>query len=163
MKKINLKTRKNALRGVVIGLALALAVPVLFTDCASKKASMNYDDVEAQSPEFELTDDCALLHIYRSGSMVGMMVSYHLHLDDEPLFRVKNKSKTTVMITEEGPGTLWARTESKTGIPIDIQLGQEYYIRCGVGMGAFVGRPTIEIVDNRTGKFEYDKISMKKK
>jgi hypothetical protein len=162
MKETNLKMRRSALRGVVIGLALALAAPVLLTDCGSKRAPMYSDTVETESPEFQLTDDCALLHIYRNSSMVGMIVSYHIHLDDEPLFRVKNKSKTTVMVTEEGMGILWAKTESKTELPIDIQFGHEYYIRCGVGMGAFVGRPTIELVNNRMGKFEFDKIPMKK-
>jgi hypothetical protein len=57
--------------------------------------------------------------------------------------------------------TLWAKTEKRIEFPIEIQPGQEYYIRCGVDMGAFVGRPSIEIVDSRTGKYEFDAIKSK--
>jgi hypothetical protein len=51
----------------------------------------------------------------------------------------------------------------KTEIPIEIEFGKEYYIRCGVSMGAFVGKPSFTLVDNRTGKAEFDAIRMKKR
>jgi hypothetical protein len=132
---------------------------MLLTCCGSSRTvGDDYGYYDAQSPEYELTDDCALLHIYRPSSMAGMAVSYHIHLEDEPLFRVKNKTKKTVMVTTEGLVALWGRTETETELLLDIELGNEYYIRCGVGMGAFVGRPKIELVDARTGKAEFDKI-----
>jgi hypothetical protein len=111
---------------------------------------------ENENPsETQLRDDIALLHIYRRGSMKGAMISYTLHLDDEAIFKVKNNAKTTVSISAAGTHTLWAKTESKTEIPIDIQPGKEYYIRCGIKFGFFVGKPKIEIVDNQTGKTEF--------
>lgn len=138
------------------------AVSLLLTNCGSRRAAGSGYNTP-QAPAYELSDDCALLHIYRPGSMMGMAVSYHIHLDDEPLFKVKNKSKMTVKVTSEGLKTLWGRTETKEELPIEIKLGNEYYIRCGVGMGAFVGRPRIEIVNNAVGKTEFDKIPLKKK
>jgi hypothetical protein len=68
----------------------------------------------------------------------------------------------TVKIDREGLITLWARTETKTELPIDIRFGNEYYIRCSISMGAFVGRPRLEQVDNKTGKLEIQSISDKK-
>ncbi|WP_291036478.1 hypothetical protein [Dyadobacter sp. 50-39] len=45
-------------------------------------------------------------------------------------------------------------SESKASIPIDIKKGRTHYIRCGIGMGVVVGRPTLDLVDRRTGQTE---------
>ena len=127
------------------------------------ETKMGNTAAEPTSSEYQQSNDYALLHIYRPGSMKGMAISYNLHLNDEVVFRVKNKSKTTLKITNEGLKTLWAKTETRAELPVDIKLGYEYYIRCGVGFGAFVGRPKLEIVDNKIGKDEFDKIPSNEK
>lgn len=104
--------------------------------------------------------DYALLHIYRFGG-VGSMVGYDLYLGDSVLVRVKNNWKETVMIKKDGLNTLWAKTESKVEIPVDIEIGKEYYIRCAVTMGAFVGRPKIDLVSKSTGRAEFASIKEK--
>ena len=101
-----------------------------------------------------LNADFALLHIYRSGG-TGSLVSYDLHLGDSVICNVQNKWKKTFKIKKDGLNTIWAKTESKVEIPINIKFGQEYYLRCSVSMGAIVGRPKLEIVDNQVGKAEY--------
>lgn len=101
--------------------------------------------------------DYALLHIYRFGG-AGALVGYDIHLGDSVICRAKNKWKTTIMIKKDGYNTIWAKTESKVEVPINIQMGHEYYIRCGIKMGFAVGRPTLDLVDNRTGKPEFDSI-----
>jgi hypothetical protein len=106
--------------------------------------------------------DYALLHIYRH-SGVGALMGFDLYLGDSVICRVKNKWKETVRINKDGLTMLWARTESKVEVPIDIRFGSEYYIRCGITMGVFVGRPKLELVDSRTGKLEFQSISEKKK
>ena len=122
------------------------------------------DDLEQPADsEYELSDDCALLHIYRPKSMAGMAISYDLHLDNDVVFKVKNNSKTTIRITEEGLIKLWAKTESKVELPVDIQLGNEYYIQCGIKMGLVVGRPTMKIVSSKEGRTQYAKITLKNK
>jgi len=120
--------------------------------------------IEVQSElQSESHENCALLHIYRSASMVGVAVAYDLFLDDEKIFHAKNKNKATIEVTREGLMTLSAKTETKVEIPIDIQFGNEYYVSCKLKMGALVGRPVIEIVDSATGKKEFDKIILKEK
>ncbi|MDR2037644.1 MAG: DUF2846 domain-containing protein [Bacteroidales bacterium] len=119
------------------------------------------NEISAGTEEL-LQGDYALLHIYRKGAMAGAAIGYDVYLDDENLFRAKNNSKTTIKVTKEGMNTLRAKTETKVEIPIDIQFGREYYIRCGMKMGAFVGRPDIELVDNHTGITEFEKISSDK-
>ena len=159
MKNLNLKRKNSLLKGLFMGFLMTAAL-MLLTNCGSKSAVSATAGM--QSYEYQLSDDCVLLHLYRPGSMMGMAISYDLHLDDEVVFRVKNKSKTTLKITSEGLKTLWAKTEARTELPVDIKLGHEYYIRCGLGMGAFVGRPKLEIVDNEKGKNEFAKIPLKK-
>jgi len=57
---------------------------------------------------------------------------------------------------------LWAKTEAKSEVPIKIEFGKVYYVRCSISMGAFVGRPKVELVDNARGKREYNAIQQKK-
>lgn len=98
--------------------------------------------------------DYALVHIYRTGS-IGFLVGYDLHLGDSVICRVETNWRKTIRIKKDGYNTLWARTETKAETPINIKLGEEYYIRCGISMGAFVGRPSLELVNNDIGKLEY--------
>lgn len=108
--------------------------------------------------EYQPSNDYALLHIYRPGYMKGAFISYKLHLGERVIFKAKYKSKITVKVTTDGLQTLWARTEARKKLPIDIQFGNEYYIRCSLRMGILIGRPKIELVNHQTGKIEFDKI-----
>ncbi|MDR0560927.1 MAG: DUF2846 domain-containing protein [Prevotellaceae bacterium] len=154
------RTVKSVFRSAVTGIVLMFVASLLTTGCGSSRTVTAANS--AAVSEYELTDDCALLHIYRPASMMGLAIKYNINLNDEPLFRVANKSKKTVRITQPGMYRLWARTETTVEESVDIQLGKEYYIRCTVEMGAFVGRPLIEIVDSEKGKTEFDKIPVKK-
>ncbi|MDR2118559.1 MAG: hypothetical protein LBP25_03375 [Tannerellaceae bacterium] len=151
---VDLKSRKSVMKGVVTGLVCLFATSLLWTGCGAGKASLSATPGET----YRLDESCALIHVYRPASMMGRAMSYHLNLDDEAVFRVKNKSKTTVRVTSEGKKTLWAKTETREELPIEIELGKEYYVRCGVRMGALVGRPRVELVDGETGKREFDGI-----
>ena len=121
-------------------------------------------DIEVYLSEEEeevlLDIDYAILNVYRY-SGAGAIVSYDLFLGDSVICRVQNNYKTTLHITKDGLNTLWARTESKDEIPIDIKIGQTYYLRCGIAMGAFVGRPKLELIDKKTGKAEFESFNAK--
>lgn len=99
----------------------------------------------------------AVFYIYRP-SGPGFLVNYDLHLGDTVLCRVMNNWKTTIKVNKDGMNTLWAHTEAKKEVPVNVKFGKAYYIRCGITMGAFVGHPDIEILDNGTGKAEYESI-----
>lgn len=105
--------------------------------------------------------DYALLHVYRR-SGVGAFISFDLHLGDTVICRVSNKWKKTIKIRKDGLNTLWARTEVKKELPVNIKYGNEYYVRCSITMGAFVGHPKLELVDNETGKAEFQSIRLNK-
>lgn len=106
----------------------------------------------------ELLDiDHAIFYVYRP-SASGFLVSYDLHLGDTTICRVKNNYRTKIKIYKDGLNSIWAKTESKAEIPINVKIGKEYYVRCGISMGAFVGRPSIELVDKSIGENEYHSI-----
>ncbi len=104
--------------------------------------------------------DYALVHIYRYGG-AGALIGYDLYLGQEQLCRVVNSFKTTIEVKQFGMNSIWARTEVKEEIPIDIEAGKHYYIRCSLGMGAFIGRPRLELVDWQTGKIEFESLNAK--
>lgn len=106
--------------------------------------------------------DYALLYVYRYGG-TGALISYDLHLGDSTICRVKTNSADTIRITQEGKTTLWASTEAREELPIEIKKRNEYYIRCGLSLGVLVGRPSIEQVGREYGKQEFDAIILKKK
>lgn len=116
--------------------------------------------VEETNPEL-LNADYALLHFYRF-SGTGALVGYDINLGDSVICRAKSNWKKTVKIKRDGLNTIWARTEAKAELPINIKFGKEYFIRCSIGMGFFVGHPKLEIVDNSTGKSEFESITEKK-
>lgn len=94
-------------------------------------------------------------------SGVGPAVSYDLHLGDEVVCRVKNNFKKSIQIKTTGAVTIWAKTEAKSEIPVTIEPGHTYYVRCSVTMGAFVGHPLLELVDYQTGKSEFETFNAK--
>ncbi len=98
--------------------------------------------------------DYALIHVYRSKG-VGAFISYNLFLGDSLLCRVKYNWKTSIKVKQFGYNSLIAKTEVKKEIPINVEMGKEYYVQCGMSMGAFVGHPTLNLVDNAYGKSEF--------
>lgn len=122
------------------------------------------DDIEnciIQEQKEEVSDvDYAILHIYRY-SGIGALIGYDVKIDDQILCRVKNNYKTTVHVTKEGLQTIWAKTEAKSEVPVKLEHGHEYFIRCSVKMGAFVGRPNLTLVDYSIGKSEFEAFNAK--
>lgn len=120
----------------------------------------NPDAYLAKAEDVIADVDYAILNVYRF-SGVGPAVSYDLHLGDEVVCRVKNNFKKSIQIKTTGAVTIWAKTEAKSEIPITIEPGHTYYVRCSVTMGAFVGHPLLELVDYQTGKSEFETFNAK--
>lgn len=123
-------------------------------------ATPSTQPVTAAAPQSaaHLPNGVARVHIYRVGRTAGSAIGYDIHLGNEVVWRAKNKSRATIELSEAGFATLWAKTESRVDLPLDIVPGREYYVRCGIKMGALVGRPELELVDAVTGKAEFDAI-----
>ena len=115
------------------------------------------DNATESESIFDSTATFALLHVYRPRG-AGALVTYTVHLGTDPLCTVKHNSTQTTLITTPGPNEIWAKTESRAAVPISVELGREYYLRCGISMGLLMGRPTLSMVDKRTGATEFNAI-----
>ncbi len=122
----------------------------------------NIDKHIALEEEVLENADYAVLNVYRY-SGPGALVGFDLYLGDSVICRVKNNFKTTLYIKKDGLNTLWAKTEVKSEVPIDVKMGKTYYLRCGIVMGAFVGRPKLELIDFRAGKPAFESFKAKNK
>lgn len=123
------------------------------------------DDPEALDPASlakpkEEHPDCAIIYFYRF-SGYGLLVQYDVNIGDTVVFRAKPNAAAEVRIYEPRQYEIWAHTEAKASRMINIKLGEDYYVRCDVGMGAFVGRPQLEIVPEDTGRPEYESLTVK--
>ena len=167
LEKAKVETRK------VGGNALKItkhSLPDVWSSCHRITADIlrienieNYA-VKAETSEIDsalIGADYAIINVYRPSGQ-GVLISYDLHLGDSTICRVSNNSCKSIKINKNGLNSLWAKTETKSEVPINVEFGKVYYVRCSVSMGAFVGRPKVVIVDNATGKREYNAILQKK-
>lgn len=114
----------------------------------------------ADSSEIEVDADYALIRIYRNSSLGGVL-NYDLYLDNNKISRVQNHFTDEIKVYLEGQHTLWAKTEVKDELPIMLEKGKVYYIKCEVRYGVMIGRPEIMLVDANIGETEYKSISNK--
>ena len=117
-----------------------------------------YTDMQEYVDSAMLEANYAIINVYRP-SGTGFLINYDLHLGDSVICRVKDYFCQSVKVYQDGYNMLWARTEAREEVPIKIEFGKTYYVRCGIGMGFFVGQPSIEIVDSYTGKAEFSVIN----
>ena len=103
--------------------------------------------------------DYAKIYFYREANFNGSLISYKIRMDDEEVIgRIVNNDRFEYTITSFGPHKFWAKTETEESLIINIERGQEYFVRCGVKMGAAVGRPTLLLIENSEGIKDYQQL-----
>ncbi|NEN24379.1 hypothetical protein G3O08_12780 [Cryomorpha ignava] len=161
INKAKLAARKaggNAIKIIEHRLPSALGSTCHRITARILKTDTDFVAKELQEPILDV--DYAILNVYRYGG-AGSLVSYDLHLGDSVICRVQNNFKTTLHIKKDGMNMLWAKTESKSEVPVDFEMGRTYYLRCGIAMGAFVGKPQLDLIDFKTGKTEFESFNAK--
>lgn len=98
----------------------------------------------------------ATLYVYRRASERGQLSGYNVHIADSVVCRARNDSKYIIKLYKEGPAEIWAKTETKISVMLDVEFGHEYYLKCEVNYGVFAGRPSIRIVASERGKWEFE-------
>ncbi|NNE32943.1 MAG: hypothetical protein HKN40_11295 [Winogradskyella sp.] len=107
--------------------------------------------------------DYAVVYFYRPKSFTGSLIGYKVRMNtDTVIGRVRNGEKFEYKITDFGKYEFWAKTESKTSVILDVEPGQEYFIRCGINLGVAVGKPEMYVVENGLGISEYEALEVKK-
>ncbi len=102
----------------------------------------------------------AILNIYRPSSYTGSLIGYNLHMNDSVICRAKNNSRNEIKVYKEGKTTIWAETEARDSVVIDVKFGEEYFIKCTIRMGALVGEPVLVLMDKQVGRQESEGIKL---
>ena len=59
-------------------------------------------------------------------------------------------------IKDFGKHKFWGKTESQDSVVINIEKGQEYFVRCGIKMGVAVGKPEMHLNTRPANPFTAD-------
>lgn len=100
--------------------------------------------------------DYAVIYFYRPATGSGALLGYKIKTENDSVigrlrYGEKFEYKTKTFGVQQFHGDL----ETKETITIDVQKGQEYFVRAGVTMGVMFGRPELNKVENRVGMKEY--------
>ncbi|MEN8108478.1 MAG: hypothetical protein ABFS22_10785 [Pseudomonadota bacterium] len=99
----------------------------------------------------------ALVYIYRPGKFMGGGVVFDVHAgsvaDDTEIVALRSGGYYPYF-APPGELQLWAKTESKTSLTLDLNAGDRRYVKGTVGVGFLVGRPKLTEVDEQTGARE---------
>lgn len=103
--------------------------------------------------------DYAIVYFYRPKVFSGSMVGYKIRTEDDNIIgRVRNGEKFEYKTSEFGEQIFYGKTEVRDSVIINIQKGEEYFVRCGITLGVAVGKPELYIIDNHVGRKEYAKL-----
>jgi len=86
----------------------------------------------------------AVIYIYRP-SFMGAAIVYDVKRGDDVIITTKARGYYPY-VTDPGEVELWARTESKASVTLDVKAGEVYYVKAGVGVGLLAGRPRLNVV-----------------
>ena len=105
----------------------------------------------------------ARLYIYRLRDSLALEPTYSVHMNkDSVICRVSSRSRNEVRVYTTGKITLWAETEGRRELTLDIKPGEVYYIRCGLAPGEVRMVPVLELVDKASGAAQYGPTGGKK-
>lgn len=124
-------------------LIVTISATFIFTGCGAKGEKFG---------SFKLpSENKSMLYVYRPSSFMGGGVYYDIHTNDnnkdEIIGTLRNGGFIEKEITPTENTEIWAKTESKASVSIDMKPNETYCVKGGVGIGFLVGRPNLEIVD----------------
>lgn len=124
-------------------LVATISATFVFTGCGAKGEKFG----SFKTP----SENNSMLYVYRPSSFVGGGVYYDIHTNDnskdEIIGTLRNGGFIEKEITPTENLEVWAKTEAKASVSLDIKPNETYCVKGGVGIGFLVGRPNLEIVD----------------
>jgi len=104
------------------------------------------------------TSHFALVYVYMLPNKQDIYGNYMVHSDVGNIGRVSDNTKYVLKVYKEGKLRLWAFTEKKGELYLDIHSGQSYYIKCLAKPGSVTGVPGFELMPIEKGELEYNSI-----
>lgn len=96
--------------------------------------------------------DYAVICFFRESAS---MVNYDVYIGEDRVYRAKNYSAKEVRLYDFGKTEIWAKTEAKSSIVLDIVPGGEYYVYCGISTGILVGEPFLQSLPAQYARNRY--------
>lgn len=129
-----------------------ILLPFLFIGCSVKTgAKFSQFDKPQNSKD-------SLIYIYRPSAFAGSAVDYDVFIENKNLGlkRIGTLGNGTYLKTlaPANQYEIWAKTEAKVELLLDVKDRQIYCLKGGVGFGFFIGRPTFEWVGSEQCKKE---------
>lgn len=105
------------------------------------------------TPVATIPAEKSLIYVYRPSGFFGGGVHYDVYAGQE---KVCNLVQGGYCQYFGAPGEIeiWGKTESKGAVTVDTKAGETTFVKAGVGMGFFVGRPNFTVVDATLGGSE---------
>ena len=124
-------------------LGAVISTIFVFTGCGAKGEKFGNFRIPSENN--------SMLYVYRPSSFLGSGIYYDIHTNDnnkdEIIGTLRNGGFIEKEITPTENTEIWAKTESKASISLDVKPNEIYCVKGGVGVGFFVGRPNLELVD----------------
>ena len=98
-------------------LILGFLAGIILAGCSPKITTATMIEQEGVSSDHP---DYAVIHLYRGAGMITSL-NYDVHIGEEKVFRAKINSKTEVKIYDEGEVQVWAKTESRNILPLNVR------------------------------------------
>jgi hypothetical protein len=92
--------------------------------------------------------DSAYIVFFRENQYFGRGFSYPVTVNGEKIAKIKNGTYFVHPVAA-GRHLVMAKTETVASVELSLNPGDTCYLRCGVLMGMWVGRPEIVMVDKR--------------
>ncbi len=96
--------------------------------------------------------DYAVICFFRESAS---MVNYDVYIGEDRVYRAKNNSAKEVRLYDFGKTEIWAKTEAKSSIVLDIVPGGEYYVYCGISTGILVVEPFLQSLPAQYARNRY--------
>jgi Protein of unknown function (DUF2846) len=107
----------------------------------------------AFQPVSNISEGMGLIYIYRESAFIGGGVSYDVKVGDTVVTTLHNGGYYPYLV-KPGEVELWAKTEAKSAVTVDVKAGEVYYVKGEVGVGFWVGRPHLRVVPREKGERE---------
>ncbi len=133
------------MRQLIIRIATCLTCVFLIVGCATLGPIYQKTD--------KIQEGMGLVYIYRPSGFTGGGVSYNVKVGDTVITTLYNGGYYPYF-AKPGELELWAKTEAKSAVTLDVRAGRTYYVKGTVGVGFLVGRPHLMVVPESVGETE---------
>ena len=137
--------------------AIALAVnPVSAPAIAKEKAASAKTAVVVEAPPAGQGQ----VVFFRPGSMMGMALGCNVR-ENGALIGGLGNGKYFIQAFQPGKHVFTTHSETTDTLNMEIESGETYYVKCGIGMGVVAGRPNIAPSDKATFDEKSAKLKLK--